>query len=504
MFKTLLRFPLKTTELTGMCFDKLTRVFDGRNPVYNYQFVNSELRDDWEFYRQTNLAEPAIWRTRGWENVKYSINSVLIVDLPVEQSPLDKYPCPYFYWLSISNVISYEMSSNGGMKWIMYRQSDNVVVVIDSYSYRRFASDGDMLTLLSESPHDLGYCPARFFWSDSISMDEPDIKASPITRVLDSLDWYLFFATSKRHLDLYGAYPIYSGYEQECDHQDSYGNTCNHGFMVDPQGVSLIGADGELMRCPKCTARRIGLGSFVEVPTPTNDTPDMRNPVQILSVDRTSLDYNTAEVERLRLDIIKSVTGGDATTTSSQAWNEMQVAAGFESQTTVLGRIKHNFEVAQMFVDTTICRLRYGDGFLSASINWGTDFYLASADDLRARYAQAKNNGASESELDSLNRQVIETEYRNDPTELQRMLILADIEPLRHLSKTEATDLFKQGAITLKEFRAKLNFIENISRFEREQANVIEFGAALSYEDKINRIKTIINDYEQQAEQTDQ
>lgn len=87
VFKTLFRYPVKTNEVTGVCFDKLSRIFDGRNPAFNYQFMNSEQRDDWEYYRQHVLEEPEIWSTKGWEYFKTEINSVLIVDLPKEQSP---------------------------------------------------------------------------------------------------------------------------------------------------------------------------------------------------------------------------------------------------------------------------------------------------------------------------------------------------------------------------------------------------------------------------------
>ena len=58
LFKTLFRFPVKTNEITSTCFDKLSRIFDGRNAVFNYQFVRPEYREDWERYRTERLNEP--------------------------------------------------------------------------------------------------------------------------------------------------------------------------------------------------------------------------------------------------------------------------------------------------------------------------------------------------------------------------------------------------------------------------------------------------------------
>jgi hypothetical protein len=62
-FLSLFRFPVKTNELTGVIFDKLSRVFDGRNPVFSYQFRDNAQRDDWEKYRAERLDEPTVWRT---------------------------------------------------------------------------------------------------------------------------------------------------------------------------------------------------------------------------------------------------------------------------------------------------------------------------------------------------------------------------------------------------------------------------------------------------------
>lgn len=499
IFKTLFRYPVKTNEVTGICFDKLSRIFDGRNPAFNYQFQTTEQRDDWEYYRQDVLKEHEIWSTKGWEFFKTEINSVLIVDLPREQDKNDKYPAPYFYWLPIESVITYEANATSGvMDWIIFHQEGKKIAVIDDESYRIFEErNGNIGELLNESPHDLGYCPARFFWDKPISLREPDVKQSPITKELESLDWYLFYHISKRHLDLYGAYPIYSGYEQSCDFSnEENGDYCDGGFLKNRQGYYKFDASGLLMRCPKCGDKRIaGVGSFVEVPIPSEGQPDLRNPVQILTVDRNSLDYNVTEEERLRTDIITAIVGTNEEITTRDALNEQQIRANFESQTTVLNEIKKGFEDAQQFVDETVCRLRYGNSFISAKVNYGTDFYLSDATELRERYKIAKDSGASESELDALQSKVIETEYRNNPTQLQRMLILSELEPYRHLTRAEVVDLYSIGLITENELRIKLNFTNFVRRFERENTNILEFGTQIPFDKKIKVITDKLNEY---------
>lgn len=503
IFKTMFRYPVKTNEITGICFDKLSRIFDGRNPAFNYQFTNTEQRDDWEDYRQNRLGEPLVWSTKGWEYFKTEINSVLVVDVPAEQK--GELPEPYFYWLPIASVISYEADPDTGvMRWIIFRQDGNRIAVIDDESYRVFRNDHDNIgELLVENRHSLGYCPARFFWNEPLSLADPDVKASPLSKELESLDWYLFFHLSKRQLDLFGSYPIYSGYEKDCDYSnEENGDYCDGGYLKDKQGHYKLDASGLLMRCPKCGDKRIvGAGTFVEVPVPSDKVPDMRNPVQILTVDRNSLDYNVAEEERLRTEIITAVVGTNEEITTRDALNEQQIRANFESQSTVLNRVKKGFEEAQQFVDETVCRLRYGGEFISAKINLGTEFYLLDPTQLRERYRTAKESGASEAELDALQQQIVETEYRNDPTQRQRMLLLAELEPYRHLTRTEATELYSKGMITEDDLRIKLDFANFVRRFERENTNILEFGSAIPFARKIEIITDKFKEYARENRQ---
>ena len=507
VFKTLFRFPVITNEVLAVCYDKLSRIFDGRDPAFSYQFANTELRDDWEWYRQEKLGEQNIWQSKGWDFFKTQINSVLIVDLPQEQEAGDRYPQPYFYWLPIMDVIDYKADpQSGAMEWIMFRQDGDKIAVIDDASYRIFNSkDGTIGELESEAAHDLGYCPARYFWNEPVSLDKPDIKESPVTKELDRLDWYLFFAISKRQLDTYGNYPIYWGYEQSCDfHNDETGDYCDGGFLKDKQGHWHYDNNGLLMPCPVCSQKRlVGAGSFIEVPVPHVDEgqPDLGQPVGMLAVDSKSLLYNQEEEKRLRTDLITAIVGTNEEVTTRDALNEQQIKANFESQSTVLKRVKKGFEEAQKFVDDTCCRLRYGKAFLSSSINYGTEFYLFTSDELRERYKKAKEAGMSEADLDALLQQIIETEYRHNPQMMQRMIILSDLEPYRHLTRNEVQGLYEKSLIPVEDLLIKFNFADFIKRFERENMNIIEFGAETDYDKKIGIIKEQLKAYASEIKQ---
>ncbi len=497
-----LKFPLPTNSLTEGIFTLLSKIFDGRNPAFNYQFHRTHERDDWEWYRQEVLDEPNVWSQKAWRYFQTEINCVMVVDMPLEDKG-DRYPQPYFYFVPISEVISYEVNPRTkNMNWIIFKNGD-VVIAIDDTSYRTFAyEDRQLGELLTDNPHDLGYCPSRFFWSEPLSLSNPDIKKSPISKELSALDWYLFKSLGVKHLDTYASYPIYSAFEEECDYIDKDGNACHKGYLQKPNGEYVTGVDGTPMPCPICHGKKqlMGAGSFITVPVPTEGQPDLRKPVDITTVDRKSLDYNVEELKRLETKIVNSCVGVDNTILNETSLADKQVDATFESKDNVLNRIKQGFEEAQEWVDTTICLLRYGSAFISASINYGNEFYTLTPETLQKRYTAAKEGGASEAELDALRTQLIETTYRHNPMVLQRMLILNDLEPYRHRTQDEVKALRELGLFSDAELILKADFMGFVKQFERENDNILEFGTAIPYSEKIKTIyQTLLHYAEQRA-----
>lgn len=499
IFLRLFKYPLSTPAVAEDVYRELERVFYSRNSSCSYQFTDSELQDDWQNYKQTVLNEPEIWKTTGWKKMQVSPNSLLVIDLPVIQK--SRRPEPYFYWLEIDDVIDYKIDSSVNVEWIVFKQPGNRIAVFDDTSSRVFQLNekNEISSTVSEAVHNLGFCPVRFFWTTQLNEKNKELKKNPITKELSNLDWYLFFSISKQHLDLYAPYPIYSAYEADCNFENNEtGDYCDGGFLRNSNGEYKILADGSVEKCPCCNDRRIaGPGSFLEVPVPnvSEGIADLRNPVQITTIDRDSLNYNVDECVRLKNDIIVSVVGSGGTVSEKEAINETQVAANFEAKTAVLNALKTNFEQAQKFVEDTICKLRYGEAFISSSINWGTEFYVFTVKELYNKYKLAKENGASESELDSISQQIVEVEYRNNPLVLQRMLILKQLEPYPHKTQAEIVELFDKGLLDKNKVILKLNFSSYIDKFERENINIVTFGANLSSQNKINIIYKKLLEY---------
>lgn len=501
IFLQLFKFPLPTPAVVEDVYRELERVFYSRNSSSSYQFTDSELAEDWAQYKKSKLNEPEVWKTTAWKRMQVSPNSILIVDLPQIQTSAR--PEPYFYWLEIDAVIDYQSSSKDEnlFDWLIFKQPENRIAVFDDTSIRVYQLNekNEIQSLVSEASHDLGYCPARFFWSTQLNEKNKDLKKNPISKELSNLDWYLFFSISKQHLDLYAPYPIYSAYEANCNFENNEtGDYCDGGFLRNAKGEYKILNDGTVEKCPCCSEKRIaGPGSFLEVPIPNQSegVADMRNPVQITTIDKDSLEYNVNECVRLKNEIIVSVVGSGGTVSEKEAINETQVTANFESKTSVLNALKTNFELAQKFIEDTVCKLRYGSAFISSSINWGTEFYVFTVTELYSKYKQAKDNGASNSELDAVSQQILEVEYRNNPLVLQRMLILKQLEPYPHKTLDEVLKLYEKKLINEKLVKLKINFSTLVEKFERENINIIEFASNKTLREKIDIINNKLLEY---------
>lgn len=501
IFLHLFKFPLLTPAVVEDVYRELERVFYSRNSSSSYQFTDSELAEDWSQYKKNNLNEPEVWKTTGWKRMQVSPNSILIVDLPQVQASLR--PEPYFYWLEIDAVIDYQTSKldENQFEWLIFKQPEHRIAVFDDTFIRVYQLNekNEIQSLISEAKHDLGYCPARFFWSTQLNEKNKDLKKNPITKELSNLDWYLFFSISKQHLDLYAPYPIYSAYEADCNFENNEtGDYCDGGFLRNAKGEYKILNDGTVEKCPCCSEKRIaGPGSFLEVPIPNQSegVADMRNPVQITTIDKDSLDYNVNECARLKNEIVISVVGSGGTVSEKEAINETQVTANFESKTSVLNALKTNFELAQKFVEDTVCKLRYGGAFISSSVNWGTEFYVFTVTELYSKYKQAKENGASNSELDAISQQILEVEYRNNPLVLQRMLILKQLEPYPHKTLDEVLKLYEKELLNENLVKLKINFSTLVEKFERENINIIEFASNKPMREKIDVINKKLLEY---------
>lgn len=506
-YDTLLTNPHENINLSNEIFTALFRVFDGINSVRNYKFTRPEVEQQHsDFLAETEFYHN--WVATAKEGLRGYHNSFLVVDMPEQD---DREPEPYFYLLCVDRVIDYEFvdeSRSDQLSWIMFYHGHkkDKLAVYDDESYRVFEVDKDDKTKLGslqiENRHDLEECPASFFIDTPIRRDRISIKRSVLTDSLSGLEWNLFFTTSKKHVDTYGPWPIMWSYAEQCKYdwesEDGHHRKyCENGFLRDQDGYWIERAPGELEPCPVCSKNDLsGSGTFLKVPVKQKkDELDMREPAGVITVPTDNLKNVNDEAQRLRTKLISDVTGYTGPIINNQAINADQVAAFIEKQTAVLRQLKNPLEKAESWLTSIIAKLMFGANFIAASIDYGTEWYIATAEQLLSIYKLAKEAGWSSSLLDDLQDRYYKTKYRNNPEKLARANMLKYIEPFRHLSNQEAKSLFDLNRDLYKEYFLKVNFTSLLNRFELENVPITQFAVESSLQQRVEKIKSALLSY---------
>ncbi len=267
----------------------------------------------------------------------------------------------------------------------------------------------------------------------------------------------------------------------------------------------MVHAGMKREKCPECGSKiRVGPGNIMYIDVPRDNKEDfdlMVNPMKVIPAETTSLDYVKKAVLDKRNEIFANCVGRGTDAVNDQAVNELQVRAGFESRTSVLLKIKRNFEIIHGFAVDTVARLRYGDSFLSVTVNYGDEFFVKDEGTEIAEYDTAVKAGLPSFELAARRQEIDEARYRDNPEQLERLKIMRNIEPFPDNNISQLMDMAQRmpALVPIKQMIIKVNFNSFIDRFEREQSNILQFGSALDFDKKIDQIKTIIDGYAQQA-----
>lgn len=462
-FEDLLTFPMATNELMKDVFTALGRVWYAKNYFEKYTFSAEEFEKDFELYRET-IKEDHLWKVEAWSAMKTAIDSVIIVDLPAIQA--GERPCPYFYILEPDDIIDIEVNCKNEIEYIIFESEDDdtnekdCIAVYDDFSLRKYEKDDKGIgKLIVEIPHTLGYTPARMLWSDKLADENMFNKRSPITDVLSDLDWYLFYKTAEKYLNLYAPFPIYVSYEFQNDSKDD-----------DP----VKGTETEQAKEDKHEGSPLmGPGSYITVPAPeTNgDTNLMANPVQVVGAAVDACKWVQDKVQLLRTSIFRSIVGYDGEINKA-AINEKQVESGFKSREEVLMYIARNLGQAKLWTNETIARLRYSVYFVKGDIDFGSDFYLQDESEFVTLYADAKVKGASSLVLDTIEEQLLDVVYRNDPQGRMKARLIKDLDPLPGMTNVEALAAQQAGVISTATYLTKINFQKYARMFELEFAGI--------------------------------
>lgn len=478
-FVKLLRFPTSTAKLVKEIFDALYKIFNGQNPVFRYDNETINLSD---FYERSEFIN------RAWNTHIGSPSTIMIVDMPIGDDSTEL--VPYYYFIPISSVWEISMKDNE-IEYICFENSKGQKVFICDEFYRKFSDDG---SLLSEIPHNIGYCPAKFLINAQTSIHNKFSKENAITDLTAELDWLLFQQVSHKYAELYMPYPIYWGYEQDCDFaiNDTY---CDSGYLRNEDSY-IFDATHQLKKCPKCGDRITGVGSFIDIPITAENvsTP----PVGYVSADINAFEKLAENIRKNENSIFSAATGNYLESINNQAVNEKQILSLHESRKNKLEKIKVEFEQSEQWLIGTLYKAMTG-GEMDVYINYGTRFYLSTVDESVSNYAAGKEASLDYMLLDELQDEMFILKHKNDKEKVMRYNIIKNIDPLRHITFNQTITLLEKGVISEKTAYLHLNISTLLAEYERDFGSILKIGEKLEFKDKVRMIRegieTKVNDH---------
>ncbi len=490
-------FPLSISVMAQDIATDLYKVFDGRNAVFSIEYPNDRIKET----ASTILAELDV---RGWVErvgkkvLKCQPNTVVVIDKDEAGDPI---------LLAVQNekIISYEFTKSGQFEYIAFVHSTGVnedakkwtrYGVYDDMTYRVILQIDNNYTLEIENGHDLGTCPARFFYDNPLTTKLSFNRSIPFSAVRGVMgQWQMF--------DLFDYYQDHTAAFQITEHADNGCDTdgCENGrIFIDPElnEDNQIIVNGYSKECPQCANKQLvgpgtSIGIEVSIDPQENDT---RGIFRFIAPDINALKY-VGEKQDIRENFIKVNTVGFSDAITSEAVNETQIKALVESRKKPLLDIKAHLDDLYKWITKSVVKLVYNVDVI-VNANYGTEFFILTALDIQELIIKAKQAGTQATYIEQLNKLLIATEYKGDPSLVKRMLIAADVQPAPFKSELEARALFGERMITREDYYIYSNFTELLGRFERENGSIVTFGNELPYATKIDRIKATLLFYTNQ------
>ena len=479
VFKKYHRFPMSTTATCSAILTQLNKLFDGKNAIRSANYLTDRVEQDFaQYLKESKFA--ANWRKESLQALATSVNSILILDMPQDS------PDPYFYFLPIEDVVDLDIDRQGALKWVEFWEDEETLAHISNDGWQLLKTDGGsadkILSIEFEKENTSGVDICRLWWTENVRTKNKVLKKSPFTEWISKLDWLEIWSTWKRMLDAYGSNPVTWSIDEDCSWEDPQrGVHCDGGYLKDNKTNQYVRGQSSSIEngyslCPNCSNKRfVGAGSHMDIPPP-KEGEDMRAPFGVVPIDKSALDNAREEEGRLREEIMKGITGGIGEPMAKEAINEKQVAALFEGWTNVLRQLKKPFEEAEAWILEGMAALRYGSPVLDMAINYGNEFYLMNENEALSFYVAAREVQLPDYILDILLGEYYKTKFRFDKKGFERMKVLMNVEPLKHITKAKAVEMADKGLLNETDLKLKMDFGSYVQRFERENGSVADFG----------------------------
>jgi hypothetical protein len=495
LFQQLIKYPLVSTSLTNNIYRRFRKVFHGADSRRDFRFNNETNKADFIGYisKYKNF-----FNEQGFKYFKLNPNGFVCIDYPVTQ--IKGKSEPFIDFVNVNQIHDASVNSNASVNWVLIDLGGQKYKLIDNEKFAIVDHQGNIITDNEGNEsvlfHNLGFTPVRQFWTSNINNNNLFLKDVPLNASLGECDFLLSADVGKENVDLYAKFPYLSILENDEDYED-YETTDNvntnlsgngeggytrngvsNNYVTDSQASynSRLESNYNSPRQNKDKKSMRLAGTIFSRRSPKENEVDTPTPFEIITPDTNILKHLTEDVEYRENKIYANTVGTPRQTEGNDsAKNEKQVQSQYEGQLDVILGIKKNFEALEEWVYKTIALMRYESEDIEININYGTRFFIKSVDELEQELKTAKELGASEGFILSLIEEVIDTKYKNSPSEAKKQKLLLALDPFPSMSIMEIADLIKAGVPIMQEdLVLKTNFGSLIGELERKRNEVLE------------------------------
>ena len=511
-----------TTVLTRRIIDEQSRWKNTSGPKEDYEFRANQKLD-----KKFKKVLSQVWKG---ESMKYFINNFLAESLYtefngfliVEQGMIDKRGDdifeirdgivskvqnneikPYIIFRPIENIRDFESKGNAVeyiiLNWGETEDGDRIYRVIDDM-WDRIIIEKQGEYSLSESkdlkkiPNPLGRVPAIQISTYRKTPADDSVKTSPIWQVLPLLKTYLTNWSEHVITCILHSHPIYYQVGQMCRYSDDHGS-CDMGYIN-----YVIEGQPKKKTCPACggvgSSMRKDASTMINLP----QTDEQGQPYSIASV----AGYVSPPVEGIKSQreglreladqIMQSGTGMNKVMETSIEKTATEAILNYKPLEKIIGGILSNIEYVQTTLTDLIGNMFFGDKYMSSEIVYSRNLNLRDENTVLIEIEQAKKAGASASYIRTLHDELIHSRYQNSPTELERNMMLSQLEPFIGYTPQDLSKDF-MGFVDDDTMTLKVYFTDYIVRFETENVLITDYKENQDMNVRIMEIKKIIDLY---------
>ena len=483
-------YPLAIVSISDDMLGDLMRVFNGRNANFSVQYPNKRAEENAENMLM-NLNTRAYVEKTGRRAFKCKPQTIVVVDK-------DDKGIPYYVTIELDKLLCYELTPcKKYFKYIAFKHSDGYdeigeyekIAFYDDEFYRVLTKRNGSYTLSFEMPHNLGYCPARWFVDESLNTKDSYKRYAPLSAVLGSMsEWQQFHAYSY-YAEHYGVFPVVEYAAAVCE--DEY---CVNGKVSVPleNGDMCTPTD-----CPTCSANKFtGAGTAIKInPKIENDENDVSGYFRFISPPTENLKFEQ-EKQNQRENFIKVQVTGFNDVINKEAVNADQVRSLMEDRKKPLLKLAGICNRLHKWLVKTAVKL-YLDIDVSVHANYGTEWFLLTEAQIQGLFVGAKTAGLPESEIDQIYKLLVETKYKGDPHTIRKLITENNLNPAPYSSVEECYKKLEMGVMSAEDLYIKANFSKFVKKFERENGSIVEFASDLTFQQKIDIIYNTFLNYVQ-------